>query len=304
MHFYKTLFLLLFIQIVSVYGQDNYSVNIKYDKRHAALDSVITRQLLEEEEETGDLYEGLYGNWSDTRVNPYGVALNNMKDSFTINISDYYPPCLGHVTSMFGPRHRGFHNGIDLKVQTGDTIRAAFDGRIRVRRYNRGGYGYFLVIRHQEGIETVYGHLSKFLVAPNQEVKAGDPIALGGNTGHSTGSHLHFETRLFGNSINPVKLFSFEDYVPLCRLYTVIKNRTFEERIRYSGGSYGGVILSTGTSSYSRGQYAKIQYYKVRKGDVICKIASRQGVSISKICKLNNIRANSTIRPGQRLRLS
>ena len=304
MHFYKTLIFLISISITSAFGQ-NYSVNIRYDKKHAALDSVITRQLMEEEDESGDLYEGLYGNWSDTRVNPYGTSLKNMKDSFSINLSDYYPPCLGIVTSPFGPRHRGFHNGIDLRAHVGDTIRAAFSGRIRVRRYNRGGYGYFLVLRHHQGIETIYGHLSKFLVGPNQEVKAGDPIALGGNTGHSTGPHLHFETRVYGNPINPAKLFSFQDYVPLRNTYYVIKSRTFEERIRYSGGgSYAGVRASGGTDHYKKGSYSNVNYYTVRKGDVLSTISSRSGVPVSKLCKLNNIRVKSTLRPGQRLRLS
>jgi murein DD-endopeptidase MepM/ murein hydrolase activator NlpD len=305
MRFFRTLILLISISIASVYGQSKYAVNIRYDKKHAVLDSVITRQLMEEEDEPSDLYEDLYGHWSDSRVNPYGMALKNMKDSFYINISTYYPPCLGSVTSPFGARHRGFHNGIDLRVQIGDTIRAAFSGRVRISRYNQGGYGYYIVLRHNQGLETVYGHLSKFLVAPNQEVKAGQPIALGGNTGHSTGPHLHFETRLYGNPINPAKLYSFEDYVPLHNKYYVVKKKTFEERIRYSGGSIGGVRCSSeGTGNYKKGEYSEIRYYTVQKGDVISTIASRSGVTVSMICKLNNIRKKSTIRPGQRLRLS
>lgn len=308
MHFYKTLILLLFISFTSVYGQNNYTVNIRYDKKHAALDSVITRQLMEEEEiEPGDVYEGLYGNWSDTKVNPYGMDIINMKDSFNINLSQYYPPCLGQVTSPFGVRHRGFHNGIDLRVHVGDTIRAAFSGRVRVRRYNRGGYGYFIVLRHHSGLETIYGHLSKFLVGPNQEIKAGEPIALGGNTGHSTGPHLHFETRIYGNPINPAKLFSFEDYVPLRNVYRVIKSKTFEERIRYAGGYYGGVRLSPndeGSGKYTKGSYARVKYYTVRKGDVLGAIARKGGLSVKQLCRLNNITTSTKIRPGQRLRLS
>jgi len=308
MHFYRTLILLIFISFTSVYGQRNYSVNIRYDKKHAALDSVITRQLMEEEDiETGDVYEGLYGNWSDTKVNPYGMDIVHMRDSFSINLSGYYPPCLGHVTSPFGPRHRKFHNGIDLRVRVGDTIHAAFSGRVRVCRYNRGGYGYFVVLRHHGGLETIYGHLSKFLVGPNQEVKAGEPIALGGNTGHSTGPHLHFETRIYGNPINPAKLFSFEDYVPLKRVYHVIKSKTFEERIRFSGGYYGGVKLSPdngGSENYKKDSYAQIKYYKVHKGDALYTIAKKSGLSVKKLCLLNNIKPSSKIHAGQRLRLS
>lgn len=275
-------------------AQDRYAATISYDKKVAALDSVIMEQLLQEEEEEGDLYEGLYESWSDTKVNPYGVDVRSIKDSFAIDCSGYYPPSLGRVTSHFGPRRRSFHNGIDLKVQVGDTIRAAFDGVVRVRRYNKGGYGYFLVLRHKDGLETVYGHLSRFLVASNDAIKAGDPIALGGNTGRSTGPHLHFEVRFLGNPINPAKMFSFEDYLPLKEAYYVVRDETFEERLRYMG-----VRVKNAS-----GKYANVDYYTVRKGDVLGRIASRNGISLSKLCQLNNIKSNSVIRPGQRLRLS
>jgi len=296
MHLRTTLILLLILLISPLAAQDRYAANISYDTRHSALDSVILNELLEEEEEEGDVYEGLYEKWSDTKVNPYGVDLKSLKDSFAISCVDYYPPCLGHVTSPFGPRRRRFHNGIDLKVHVGDTIRASFPGKIRIRQYNRGGYGYFLVLRHEDGLETVYAHLSKFLVAPNQEINAGDPIALGGNTGRSTGPHLHFEVRILGNPINPAKMFSFTDYLPLKDNYYVVKDNTFEERLRYSG-------VYTGNSSKSQ-DYSSVKYYKVRKGDALGKIATRNGITVSKLCKLNNIRTSSTIRPGQRLRLS
>lgn len=296
MHLKKTLILLLILQIFPLAAQERYAANISYDRRHAALDSVILQELIEEEEEVGDVYEGLYEKWSDTKVNPYGIDLKTLKDSFAISCVDYYPPCLGHVTSLFGPRRRRFHNGIDLKVQVGDTIRASFSGKVRIRQYNRGGFGYFLVLRHEDGLETVYAHLSRFLVVPNQEINAGDPIALGGNTGRSTGSHLHFEVRILGNPINPAKMFSFTDYMPLKDTYYVVKDNTFEERLRYSG-------VYTGHSSTSK-DYSSVSYYTVRKGDALGKIATRNGISITKLCKLNNIRKSSLIRPGQHLRLS
>ena len=120
-------------------------------------------------------------------------------------------PCDGYVTSPYGYRRRfrRMHKGIDLKVQTGDTVYAAFNGKVRLTKYERRGYGYYVVIRHENELETVYGHLSKFLVEPDQYVKAGDPIALGGNTGRSFGSHLHFETRFMGYAINPSAIFDF-----------------------------------------------------------------------------------------------
>ena len=295
-------------------AQDNYTVNIRYGRNAAALDSVITKQLAEDEEEVGDLYEGLYGSWNNSAVNPYGMNLGNMKDSFYINVAGYYPPVLGVVTSPFGPRGRhGFHNGIDLRAKVGDTIRAAFSGRVRVRQFNRRGYGYYIVLRNHEGIETIYAHLSHFIVAPNQDVKAGQPIGLAGNTGRSTGPHLHFEFRIFGNPINPAKVFSFQDYVPLQKKYFIAKAKTFEERINYSGGVYFGVhaalpgtdlINKAGTKTYQKGEYASVKFHTVRKGDSLYRIAADNDMKVSELCKLNNIKTKSSIRPGQRLRLS
>jgi hypothetical protein len=293
----QTLILITLLQVLPLAAQDRYAANISYDRRHAALDSVIMQELKDEEDiEEGDIYEGLYEKWSDTKVNPYGVDLKNLKDSFAINVADYYPPCLGSVTSPFGPRRRRFHNGIDLRVSVGDTIRAAFSGKVRIRQYNRGGYGFYVVLRHKDGLETIYAHLSRFLVAPNQEVNAGEPIGLGGSTGRSTGPHLHFEVRILGNAINPAKIFSFTDYMPLKKTYYVVKDVTFEERLRYSG-------VYSGHSSRSK-DYSRVQYYTVRKGDNLGRVSSRTGLSITKLCKLNNIRTSSMIKPGQRLRTS
>ncbi len=150
--------------------------------------------------------------WDSQAVNPYGnnVAIPQRKN---INVADYHIPVPGPVTSNFGwrPRFGRMHKGVDLRLSVGDTVRAAFSGKVRLTKYNAGGYGYYVVIRHDNGMETLYGHLSRFIVKPNQRVKAGDPIALGGNTGRSTGPHLHFETRYLGIAINPAAIFDFEN---------------------------------------------------------------------------------------------
>lgn len=150
--------------------------------------------------------------WESQAVNPYGnnVTIPQRKN---INVADYHMPVPGPVTSAFGwrPRFGRMHKGVDLRLSVGDTVRAAFSGKVRLTKYNAGGYGYYVVIRHDNGMETVYGHLSRFIVKPNQRVKAGDPIALGGNTGRSTGPHLHFETRYLGIAINPAAIFDFDN---------------------------------------------------------------------------------------------
>ena len=174
------------------------------------------------------------------------------------------------ITDVFGyrPRRRRGHYGLDIKVYVGDTIRAAFDGKVRVvKNQGRRGYGKYVVIRHDNGLETIYGHLSKQLVEVDQLVKAGEPIALGGNTGRSTGSHLHFETRFLGKPLNPALMFDFE-------------------------------------TDSKKGTSPKGLFYKVKKGDTLAKIARRQGTTVNQLCKLNRITRRTILRPGQVLRCS
>ena len=187
------------------------------------------------------------------------------------------------------------HYGLDVKVFIGDTIRAAFAGKVRIVKDQgrRKGYGKYVVIRHENGLETVYGHLSRQLVSEDQYVEAGEPIALGGNTGRSTGSHLHFETRFLGQPINPAVLFDFEKQDVLADTYLYRKGiveRSLQNR-------------STGRTKSASGSQ-NVRYYKVRSGDSLGKIAQKTGVSINTLCRLNNITRNKILRPGQVLRCS
>ena len=163
--------------------------------------------------------------WNSDRVNPYQNA--NIPSTKVIDVSKYAMPVKHKVvTSHFGYRKQfgRMHYGVDLKSSVGDTIYAAFTGKVRLTKFDRNGYGFYVVVRHDNGLETVYGHLSKFLVKPNQVVKAGTPIALGGNTGRSTGPHLHFETRFMGIAINPEKIFDFVNGTTIRDNYTFNKN--------------------------------------------------------------------------------
>lgn len=176
-------------------------------------------------------------HWGSDAVNPYnGADIPEIKD---LDVSSYVSPLENiRVTSNFGFRRRfgRMHKGIDLGLHVGDTVRAAFDGKVRLCRFQRGGYGYYVVIRHDNGMETVYGHLSKFIVKPDQRVRAGDPIALGGNTGLSTGPHLHFETRFMGIAINPATIFDMEAKMPLSATFT-FERATHEKLQKYTPGS-------------------------------------------------------------------
>ncbi|MDO5570648.1 MAG: M23 family metallopeptidase [Bacteroidales bacterium] len=264
--------------------QDLLADQVNIHKEVNLLDSVTMLYRLQQEDEMFPALDLYSDSWNNDWVNPYKNLGIKLPDSLKIDVSEYIAPSLGKVTSNFGWRRRRMHNGIDLKVQVGDTIYAAFSGKIRVRKFERRGYGYYLVVRHNNGLETVYGHLSKFLVKVDDIVKAGDPIGLGGNTGRSTGSHLHFETRLMGQVINPNDIIDFENKVAHTDtyLFTSKKAKTIS----------GAVSLGN------------LAYHKVKKGDTLGAIAMKYRTSVTSLCRLNNISKKTTLRLGQKIRVS
>lgn len=201
-------------------------------------------------------------------------------------------------TSHFGPRRRRFHYGLDLAMPTGEPIYAAFDGVVRFSKYN-SSYGHLVVIRHDNGLETYYAHLSKRHVAPGMHVKAGDIIGLCGNTGRSRGSHLHFEIRYKGNAMNPENVMN-TDTRDLISPEITLTHNSFR-KVAKRGKENANVHSSRRSSS---GNYSGDgKYYKVRTGDTLSRIAKRNGITVSKLCKLNGLRESSVIRPGQKLRI-
>ena len=226
----------------------------------------------------------MYPSWENNKVH----FTATLPDSFKIDLTGFVMPTASRkVTDIFGyrPRRRRVHNGLDIKVEKGDTIYAAFDGKVRITAFQRRGYGHYVVIRHNNGIETLYAHLSKKLVNENQNVKAGDPIGLGGNTGRSTGSHLHFETILLGKCIDPALLFDFPNQDVTGAHYVYRK-----PGVRYVEN---GKVKIAGPEP---------KYHKVKSGDTIERIARKHGVSQQTIFKLNGLNSRSIIRPGQNLR--
>ena len=255
-------------------------------------DKLIEMNELEELEAMEDLEfpaDELYGEWSNDWVDPFRGKKIDMRDSCRIDCSTFVLPLdtMTYVTSKYGPRRRRMHRGIDLKVQKGDTIRAAFSGKIRIRNFERRGYGYYLVVRHPNGLETVYGHLSKFLVERDEIVKAGQPIGLGGNTGRSTGSHLHFETRFLGQAINPAEIIDFENSVPRQDIF-VFRN----------------VKINGRKSNIYTSSNNQMVYHRVKSGDTLGKIARMYGMTVNELCRLNGLKSTSTLRIGQSIRCS
>ncbi|MDO4511522.1 MAG: M23 family metallopeptidase [Bacteroidales bacterium] len=200
------------------------------ERIHLEESQKYAKELWENIEPEPDIYtEG----WESGLVNPYKDA--NVPNSKRINVKNYFMPInQTMVTSSYGyrPRFRRMHRGVDIRAAIGDTIYATFSGRVRLTKYERSGYGFYVILRHENSLETVYGHLSRFLVKPDQYVKAGQPIALAGNTGRSTGPHLHFETRFMGYAINPEAIFDFRNRCTHTDTYLFTKS-TYQEARNY-----------------------------------------------------------------------
>ena len=302
------------VSIVAVpsQGQDLLARQAPIDRKMKAVDSVALSRLIQIEQ-MGSPAADLYQDWE----NHYAHRETALPDTFRIDLRDFCMPTDSRVlTSNFGARWGRQHKGLDIKVYIGDTIRAAFSGKVRVVRYEPGGYGNFVVIRHYNGLETIYGHMSKHLVKPDQEVRAGDPIGLGGNTGRSTGSHLHFETRLCGVALNPALMFDFRNQDVIGDFYTFRRSSYSREsaqatRLRGVGGavsaSNGGedqLYTQSASSKRSAATAARsnTRFHKVRRGETLSSIARKRNTTVNAICKLNHISKNIRLRPGQILK--
>ena len=304
----KTLAILALASMTSfpVMAQDLLARQAPIDRKMKAVDSVALHQLiLNEQAETpaADLYE----DWN----NIYAHRATALPDTFKINLRGFCMPTDNRVvTSNFGARWGRRHKGIDVKVYIGDTIRAAFSGKVRMVKYEAGGYGKYVVIRHGNGLETIYGHMSKHLVAEDEIVEAGQPIGLGGNTGRSTGSHLHFETRLCGVALNPALMFDFKNQDVVGDYYmfyrdTYQKESIVANRLRGVGGK-GKIEADEDTElaiAAPEATYAKdVKFHKVKRGETLASIARKRGTTIDEICRLNRIGRNIRLMPGQILK--
>lgn len=228
-----------------------------------------------------------YSVWDSRTVNPYRIDHSRFNDTVQIILYDSLIGRYWHVplkntfrTDDFGPRRYRWHFGTDLELDTGDSLFAAFDGIVRVSSYQGGGYGNYIVLRHYNGLETVYGHLSKSLVDVGQYVKAGEYIGRGGSTGRSTGPHLHFEVRFEGTPIDPEYFYDFKDEELISRVCLIT-----EENFQYLNRA------------------RRVYYHRVRSGDTIGGIARKYRVSSSKICRLNGISSKTKLKPGRKLRI-
>lgn len=302
--------MLLAVTSTTANAQDLLARQAPVDRKMAAVDTIMLRNITMREELESPSAD-LYANWD----NKYAHRATELPETYKIDLRHFTMPTTSRViTSNFGSRWGRQHKGLDIKVYIGDTIRAAFSGKVRIVRYEAGGYGKYIVIRHNNGLETIYGHLSKQLVEENQEVRSGEVIGLGGNTGRSTGSHLHFETRLCGVALNPALMFDFRAQ-DVTGDYYAFNKETYDNESTNATRLRGKQDSSTYASTNSSDDYAtnkrttsgltdQISYHKVKKGETLERIAKKRGVTVEKICKLNHISKTMRLRPGQILRYS
>ncbi len=243
-----------------------------------------------------------YAIWDTRVINPYGLSpleFDEPIDLTLYNESIYQmwsiPLATTRITSNFGYRWSRWHNGTDLDLDTGDSVRTTFDGMVRIVGWNGSGYGRFIMVRHYNGLETLYGHLSKQLVESGQTVKAGEVIGLGGSTGRSTGPHLHYENRYEGNPFDPRYIFDWPE--------GQIKSDHFTLTPEVWNHLRGKSSKSEFEAGDAPASYSKSILYRVRSGDTLSSIASRYGTSASAIARKNRISTRSTLRIGQKLRV-
>lgn len=227
----------------------------------------------------------LYNHWDESDIHPYSFDPFQFDDTVCLQLVNeascgfVHPVSNQRVTSEFGPRRYRWHYGIDIDLNTGDAVFAAFDGVVRVAKYS-STYGYVVVIRHYNGLETLYSHLSRLQVKPGQEVEAGHQVGLGGRTGRATGSHLHFEVRYKGWSIDPRLLIDFDSGT-----LTATSIEFTPEWLDYM------TYRSTGG------------YYEIKRGDTLYGIAEQHGITLNQLLALNSMSSRSVIHPGQKLRI-
>ncbi len=247
----------------------------------------------------------LYNSWDINAAHPYKFSESFIGDSATIKLVEtedcnFVLPFKGQLTSLFGWRRYRPHYGTDIMLKTGEQVACAFDGMVRLAKYY-SGYGNCVIVRHKNGLETVYAHLSKILVESGQKVVSGDVLGLGGNTGHSYGSHLHFEIRYLGQALDTQDFIDFEKGILKSNEFVIrksdVENKYDLRALHYRHKQDLGLN--------KRGAYpaAKNGIHVIRKGDTLERIARRNHTTVKALCKKNKLKETSILRLGQKIRV-
>lgn len=269
-------------------------------------------------------------HWDTTQVFSYkSISLAQLSPEIELNLfsslSEFHFPIKGKVYSKYGSRGRRNHNGIDIPLTIGEPIYATFDGKVRYSQFNTGGFGNLVIVRHKNGLETWYAHLSRLNVKPNDYVTAGQVIGFGGNTGRSAGPHLHFETRYYDQTFDPERLIDFEtgqikyQTFILDKAYFSIYSRDSDQLEDHDFDDLGLLVNESGEpvtatevlaylentqqSSQATVQPSSAVYHTIKSGDILGRIARQYGTTVDNICRLNNISRDATLRIGRTLRV-
>jgi hypothetical protein len=231
--------------------------------------------------------------------------LTKLKDTLWLCVvdeenADFCLPFDGTITSRYGFRKGRYHNGIDIDLEKGDSVRSCWSGVVRYAKFNTGGFGNLVIVRHHNGLESFYAHLSQLNVEPNQVVNAGDLLGLGGTTGRSYGTHLHFELRFYDAPINPEEIIDFEAKV--CKDENLLLYRDiFMPGAKPSDSK--DFTASVNESQVRKTNNTSRKYYRIRSGDSLSVIASRNHTTVSRLCQLNGIRPTTTLQIGRNIRV-
>jgi murein DD-endopeptidase MepM/ murein hydrolase activator NlpD len=197
----------------------------------------------------------------------------------------FYFPIHGKVISCFGKRGHRIHTGTDIKLNHGDSVRAAYKGKV-TKASSYYGYGILVVLSHGYGIETYYAHLSKALVHEGDSVEQGSVIGLGGRTGRATTDHLHFEIRFYGHAYNSEQFFDFTNQNTLTEVIQGKKIWTVPEK------------KINVTAIYHE------KYHLIRKKDTLYSLSKKYGTSVKSLCGLNHIKPGSVLTVGKKLKVN
>lgn len=246
--------------------------------------------------------------WDTTSLFPYReVGMAGIPQAVVIDLVDstasYHYPYQGaiHPRGKYGPRRARQHQGVDLPLRTGDPIYATFCGRVRISQSTRGGYGNLVIIRHDNGLETYYGHLSERLVEPGQWVEAGQIIGKGGSTGRSTGPHLHYETRYYGQSFDPERLIDFKSGMLLRE--TFLLRKSYFSIYSNAGQDFDDELANEEDDKREQAEREAMRYHRIVSGDTLGHLAGKYGTTVSNICRLNGITRTTVLRVGRTLRV-
>ena len=218
-------------------------------------------------------------------------------------------PCESEkVLSKYGTRNGRMHTGIDLKLALGAPVRCCFDGVVRLVK-NSPSYGKVVVIRHYNGLETLYAHLDSICVSHDEIVKSGQLVGLAGRTGRASTEHLHFETRFLYTHFDPAKMIDFDEEELISNILVLTKGDLHveeeypDDNAVTAEPAQGAKTPQSPTTPTKPTAPTNGDYHIVKQGDTLYRIAVNNHTTIEKLCRLNNIDENATLQLGQKIRV-